>query len=683
MTKKLLTFAFAFAMFAVANTAQAATVYVDSAATGAANGTTQADAYTTIEAGITNATAGDTVEIYGSFTNSTEITVNKALTLKGMSSAAISTSGSNYVFRITGTPVTIQDLTFTKTDTAGQNMIGIQANDATITGNHFSGQYNLGDGGSASRGFEVSAVTGFTISNNTFNHLRQPGYINSATGNLTGNNVDNSKGFVIVSESNVTITGNTFGTNIGDIAIICSVAVASNVACPNANNYTDVLALSAANNNAVVDNQTPVKDNTTFPVVYVDASAAPAGNGTKAQPLQTISDAITKVTSGGKIIVASGTYNENLTVNKAVTLEGANVGVNAVTGSRGAETVLVGRMLVTASQVTVDGFKITNPSYSGATIHGVQIFGNGPTITNITIKNNVIKDIDNMQASPAKGAYGIMVQADVSNTIIENNKIDGVSSVGWARGIEVTPSCGVTNVPQGVVIRNNSIERVVDTSGTDAYNMSVDWCSSVSRIADASQVTFTGNILDATTVKNLDPVNSLNISRNWWNTVSPDFTTATGTISFDPWCIVFDCTAVYVAPVKVPPTPASTSGGGGIVAPPVQYFNGTTYVQGTPSSTSNPIIQSGQVLGTSTVGQVLGTTTYSFTRDLSFGMRGDDVTELQQILMDAGYLKLRSGKPTKYFGPLTRAALIKWQQANGVVPTNGYFGRISREKLNK
>ncbi len=79
-----------------------------------------------------------------------------------------------------------------------------------------------------------------------------------------------------------------------------------------------------------------------------------------------------------------------------------------------------------------------------------------------------------------------------------------------------------------------------------------------------------------------------------------------------------------------------------------------------------------------TVGQVLGAATFNFTRDLYFGVVGDDVKELQTELIAAGY-SIPDG-PTTYFGPQTRAAVSAWQASNGVMPTAGYFGPLSRAK---
>ncbi|KKT21017.1 MAG: hypothetical protein UW04_C0013G0001, partial [Parcubacteria group bacterium GW2011_GWB1_43_8] len=67
----------------------------------------------------------------------------------------------------------------------------------------------------------------------------------------------------------------------------------------------------------------------------------------------------------------------------------------------------------------------------------------------------------------------------------------------------------------------------------------------------------------------------------------------------------------------------------------------------------------------------------SFTRSLTVGSRGDDVTCLQNYLKTGGHLSVNA---TGYFGSLTKAAAASWQAANGVAPAVGYFGSISRAK---
>lgn len=75
----------------------------------------------------------------------------------------------------------------------------------------------------------------------------------------------------------------------------------------------------------------------------------------------------------------------------------------------------------------------------------------------------------------------------------------------------------------------------------------------------------------------------------------------------------------------------------------------------------------------------------NFASDLTVGVKSDDVKCLQQYLNSAGYQVAASGSgssgsETTYFGSLTRAAVAKWQAANGVSPAAGYFGSRSRAK---
>lgn len=73
------------------------------------------------------------------------------------------------------------------------------------------------------------------------------------------------------------------------------------------------------------------------------------------------------------------------------------------------------------------------------------------------------------------------------------------------------------------------------------------------------------------------------------------------------------------------------------------------------------------------------TTGTTFTRNLTVGSTGADVTALQQILIDGGYLDIAA--PTTYFGSMTKAALIKYQRENAISAT-GYFGPITRAFVN-
>lgn len=65
------------------------------------------------------------------------------------------------------------------------------------------------------------------------------------------------------------------------------------------------------------------------------------------------------------------------------------------------------------------------------------------------------------------------------------------------------------------------------------------------------------------------------------------------------------------------------------------------------------------------------------TVNLGVGARGTAVTNLQNILADKGYL---SATARGYFGPATRAALMKYQIDNSISST-GYYGPLTRASL--
>jgi hypothetical protein len=71
-----------------------------------------------------------------------------------------------------------------------------------------------------------------------------------------------------------------------------------------------------------------------------------------------------------------------------------------------------------------------------------------------------------------------------------------------------------------------------------------------------------------------------------------------------------------------------------------------------------------------------------FTSDLTVGSRGPEVTALQQWLVSKGYLVMPAGVSYGYFGNLTKMALAKYQAEAGISPASGYFGPITRARIN-
>ena len=69
----------------------------------------------------------------------------------------------------------------------------------------------------------------------------------------------------------------------------------------------------------------------------------------------------------------------------------------------------------------------------------------------------------------------------------------------------------------------------------------------------------------------------------------------------------------------------------------------------------------------------------TFNHNLSYGTTGTDVSQLQQFLVDEG---LFSGSVNATFGPMTKNAVIAFQQQEGITPT-GYFGYLTRTDANR
>lgn len=81
--------------------------------------------------------------------------------------------------------------------------------------------------------------------------------------------------------------------------------------------------------------------------------------------------------------------------------------------------------------------------------------------------------------------------------------------------------------------------------------------------------------------------------------------------------------------------------------------------------------------------QLAGTpTTTTFTKDLTLGSTGSDVTALQTLLVSKGFLTMPAGVSKGYFGSLTKSALAAYQASVGISPASGYFGPITRAKMN-
>ncbi len=535
--------------------------YVDASNAGSEDGT-EDHPFNTIEEAVAEADPGHTIMLAsGSYTVSSTITINQAdLTIDGAGDGSTVISGDisagTYFFQVLAAGFTLKDVEIVKTDKAGaQALIYVGGSNFTLTDSTLHGQYVIGDG-DVSRGFVFTGgLTGILIDDNTIYGLRQPGYLSGpTTGLISDNYVYGTKGWVLEG-GDMTFTGNTWGTgantNVYDIAILSAAPGTA---------YTNILAMSAANHDAVIEDQRTSP--ATLSAVYVDASTSYSSDlGGKYHPYATLASAVSRVTAGGTIHVAAGTYTGDVIINKALTLVGPNEGTDPTTDDRDAEATITGQINVYASDVTVDGFTITNPALnpgSPTTIKGVHVYSSGPVIGDIVLQNNIVTDINNLGA---KGAYGIMVQGTTDGVTILANDIRNIISAGWAHALEVTPTGSNPVVPQNTTISGNVISSVSNASGTDQYGLSVDSSSSI--FANAAEVSLEGNQFLNVMVRNLDPLNTLDASEHFWGTANPA-DMVVGDVLYAPWLSDEDGDSVS-ADVETETTITATSTNGIVV----------------------------------------------------------------------------------------------------------------------
>lgn len=149
-----------------------------------------------------------------------------------------------------------------------------------------------------------------------------------------------------------------------------------------------------------------------------------------------INDAIANTNVGGTVNVLEGTYNELVSINKSVTVAGAQAGVDARTRSAVPESIVSnasGAFQITENNVTIDGFTIRDVSTGlGSGVH------TNPAIAGYHILNNIITNNSIGIYANSNGA------AEIRQNLITANNTDGPSG-GTGIYSESTASLTIDN----------------------------------------------------------------------------------------------------------------------------------------------------------------------------------------------------------------------------------------------
>ncbi|HET9188735.1 MAG TPA: fibronectin type III domain-containing protein, partial [Acidothermaceae bacterium] len=205
-------------------------------------------------------------------------------------------------------------------------------------------------------------------------------------------------------------------------------------------------------------------------IIYVGGQGcSDSGAGTQSQPYCTISKAAAVATAGAVVQVATGTYQESVSLKKS----GSPGSPITFTAAAGAAPVVTGGShgfsLGAISYVTINGFTVTKTTSSGIYLSGSS---------NVTISNNHVS----YAGLPASGATAAGIQLSkvtdslVSANIVDHNTVAGIYLTNGTTGVTVDSNVAswnafgyVRNAP-GIDVRTagNTITRNVSHDNEDS-----------------------------------------------------------------------------------------------------------------------------------------------------------------------------------------------------------------------
>jgi hypothetical protein len=193
------------------------------------------------------------------------------------------------------------------------------------------------------------------------------------------------------------------------------------------------------------------------------------------------------------INVAPGAYAENVNINRALTLKGAQAG-NAVGGrtfAGGGESTVTGQITVQAAGVTLDGFSLTNPGLANAAFAVVvKTAGNGAVI-----KNNIINAVSSTLTTSQGTAQGVYLENGPDNVSILDNRISNIQSDRSSKGVLIGDSTA-SDPSLNILIEGNTIEDITSTT-KGAYGVQVNNGASAAPAATGyTEVTVKDNVID-------------------------------------------------------------------------------------------------------------------------------------------------------------------------------------------
>lgn len=317
----------------------------------------------------------------------------------------------------------------------------------------------------------LSGVNGLTVTNSTIQNNWRGIFLNPGSGHmLTGNLITSNNGVGVGigsdGQSNLTLNGNEISNHtlegMGASAVGAAVLINNNRFLLNgvslahyggmaidatcnwwgSDDYGDVL--DAVQGDVLVFNYLVTNN-----IVTPDCSGTgPVYNSVQNKSYFTIPPAIAEANNGDEIIVLTGTFTDAFTIDKSITLKGANEGISG-DGIRGDETILENAKItvVGSPTVVIDGFKIFQTDNSN---EAVLL----SSASNVTFENSIL---ERQGVTTGNIVRAITTSAGTGVKIIRNNLFTGDVSGGlfgghktWNSGMYVNGAGSTVNIQDNI-----------------------------------------------------------------------------------------------------------------------------------------------------------------------------------------------------------------------------------------
>lgn len=502
--------------------------------------------------------------------------------------------------------------------------------------------------------FQAYKADGLTLSNLSFTG---PGKTSTHIGGVDVNTTNN------VTENNISSTGfykNGFSFTAAYASTDTSADGITLNGISSTNNGWTGISFYTVGNDKSTNTPVSVGGHGSFANVQFIGSNIISGNG-EGLFIEGDSDAnhIASSTAPVHTVTSDGTkLNISTTAFSGNTIDVENYQTAGITAISATFNGILGRNMTNPQRTTEDSLIVDskdNSNLGTVTFSTVGVASTtGPSNTSL------------VGTSTESGSVTVTVEIPANTTIAGDSTWDGVVNAPTATTASVTVSGFTTTVTSAVTIGSSqsdlTFDKGVRLSFTGEAGQHIGWynhAGTFTEITDtcSADTQTVGDALAAAGSCKIDVSGNLIV----WTKHFSTFVTYTQTQSGGGG------------------NGGGGGGGGGVAGSYGQVSNG--YGGYVTLGTTGTGVGTGVAFNSgSTGGQVLGAAAYNFASNLTVGSTGDDVTQLQAILIAEGDLAIAA--PTGYFGPLTKAAVVKYQTAHGVSPQSGYVGPLTRGVLN-